>query len=197
MAEKSSPATVPVTSLAKLFELTEIRVQQLAKEGIVRKAKRGEYELYESIKGYIRYLRRLAAGKSGEGEGGNGYDTQRTRLYKARADTQEIIAARMSGTVHDAEVVAAVMNDMVARSRAKLLSIPTVCAPKVADISDPNQILDILKDAVHEALEELSDYPAEEVVARQLQQPLPVESDDVGDPDDEITEPGAPKPSVP
>jgi hypothetical protein len=62
---------------------------------------------------------------------------------------------------------------MIANARSRLLAIPTAVAPKVADISDPNQCLDILTEGIHEALAELaSAYPSEAVVAKQLDQPM-------------------------
>lgn len=173
MANDTASPTVPVGTLAKLFNLTEVRVQQLAKMGVVIKGERGRYDLWASVRGYVRYLQDRAAGKSGgDGDGGN-YEKHRTRLYAARADAQEVLANRLKGTVHDAEVIASVMNEMIANARSKFLAVPTTAAPKVADLSDPNECKAVLTDAVHECLTELADYPAAEIVARQLNQAPP------------------------
>lgn len=173
MANDTASPTVSVGTLAKLFNLTEVRIQQLAKMGVIQKGERGRYDLWGSVRGYVRYLQDRAAGKSG-GDGDEGsYEKHRTRLYAARADAQEILAARLKGTVHDAEVVAATMNEMIANARSKILAIPASTAPKVADLSDPNDCKAVLTDAVHECLAELADYPAAEIVARQLNQAPP------------------------
>lgn len=182
MPNDTASPTVPVGTLAKLFNLTDVRVQQLAKMGVVKKSARGTYDLWGSIKGYIGYLQERSGGQSGKGDE-SGYDKQRTRLYAARADAAEIFAARLKGTVHDGEVVAAVVNEMIANTRARLLSLPSVCAPKVADLADPNQCLDLLTDAVHEALEELAHYDADAVVAKQLKQPAPMQPLDDDEPE--------------
>lgn len=48
---------VGVTTLAKLFDLTPMRVQQLASAGVVVKVSHGTYALGESVKNYIKFLR--------------------------------------------------------------------------------------------------------------------------------------------
>jgi hypothetical protein len=58
------------------------------------------------------------------------------------------------------------MNDMVANARSRILAIPTLVAPRVADESDPAVCLEIIRDAAHEALTELTDYNPDKVVAR-------------------------------
>ncbi len=50
------PTTVPIGRICELTGLTQRHVQRLAKEGVIPKAKRGEYPLDESIQGYIKYL---------------------------------------------------------------------------------------------------------------------------------------------
>jgi phage terminase Nu1 subunit (DNA packaging protein) len=166
MPNKTEAQTVPVAALANIFNITQVRVQQLAKMGVVVKSSRGTYELWKSVKGYIKYLQDRAAGKGmGEGDGGD-YEKHRTRLYAARADAQEVISAKLKRTAHDAEAVAEVMNDMVANARSRILAIPTLVAPRVADESDPAVCLEIIRDAAHEALTELTDYNPDKVVAR-------------------------------
>ena len=162
--------TYPVGAIAKLLLLTERRVQQLTKQGIIPKAERGRYELAPSVQGYIRYLH---ATNKPNGAAAEDYEKHRSRLYKARADAQEIVAERMKGAVHDAEVIAAVMNEMIANARAKLLSIPTLCAPTVADITDVNKCKEEITRAIYDVLNELSNYPADEIVARQLKMTPP------------------------
>lgn len=79
-----------VSELARLFHLTERRVQQLAKEGIIPKAKRGQYELEAAVEGYVHYLQERASGR----QEGTYHDTsdikrERQRLIKAQADKIE------------------------------------------------------------------------------------------------------------
>lgn len=62
----SSPLTPVSTSLhtlSVLLDLTERRVQQLVREGIVVRKKPGCYDLIASLQGYVRYLRAQAQKK--------------------------------------------------------------------------------------------------------------------------------------
>ena len=49
--------TQPIAVIAKLLDLSERRVQQLSREGVIPKATRGQYDLVGSVRGYVRYLR--------------------------------------------------------------------------------------------------------------------------------------------
>jgi phage terminase Nu1 subunit (DNA packaging protein) len=46
-----------VSQLAKLLEITEVRIRQLSKEGYIPKEKRNTYPTIGTIQGYIRFLR--------------------------------------------------------------------------------------------------------------------------------------------
>ena len=53
----------PASTLAKLFHLTERRVQQLARDGIIAKGIKGKYDLVSSVQGYVKYLQERALGR--------------------------------------------------------------------------------------------------------------------------------------
>lgn len=48
--------TCEIQHLIKLFNLTKERIHQLVKLGVVVKAARGKFKLWDSIRGYITYL---------------------------------------------------------------------------------------------------------------------------------------------
>ena len=50
------------------------------------------------------------------------------------------------------------MNDMLGAFRARILSIPSKFSPQLVGLTEIPPIKVVLKQAVHEALEELSDY---------------------------------------
>lgn len=168
--------------LEDLLGLGARSVQQLAKDGVLSKAARGKYNLFESIRGYVKFCQERMkgyAGAGGEEAGVGSYEQHRARLYKAKADQQEMLAARMKGELHDGATIAAVMNEMIANSRSKFLAAGTILAPRVADIEDANECKELIDQVLYEALAELSNYPAEEVVARQLNLPVPSDEDDM------------------
>lgn len=59
---------VGVTTLSKLFDLTPMRIQQLATAGVVVKAGHGRYLLGESVRGYVKFLRERAETRGGSRE---------------------------------------------------------------------------------------------------------------------------------
>ena len=86
----------PVSTIAKLFNLTERRVQQLAKDGVIPKANKGKYELVACVQGYIHYLQERAMGKDSAPQ--DTY-TERARLLKAQADKTELEVGTLKGNL--------------------------------------------------------------------------------------------------
>lgn len=156
--------TVEVGGLAKLFNLTAVRVQQLAADGVVVKQARGRYDLWASIRNYIKFLQERKVNQwDGGAEGSeDGYAMHRARLTKAKADMAEMEAELMKGTTHDAAAVAAVWADMIGNARAKLLGLPVKLAGALDGMTVAER-QEVLKLAVNEALAELADYRPEVV----------------------------------
>lgn len=178
MAQDTASPTVPVGTLAKLFNLTDMRVQQLSKMGVTLKAAHGRYELWPSIKGYITYLQERAGVKAatsnaeGEDDGGD-YNKHRARLYRSKADQSEIEVALIRATVHESESVAKVWEDMIVNARSKLLSLPVKLAPRLEGVADRKEIKAVIEAAVYEALNELSNYDPSRVTRKSLPEHQP------------------------
>lgn len=169
MANKNDSPTVPVGTLAKLFNLTDIRVQQLAKMGVVVKAARGTYELWPSIKGYVKYLQDRSKGmNTGTGGGSDddpdSYQKHRTRLYRARADKEEIQADIMRAKAHDGQIIEKVWADMIGNAKTRIMAIPTKAAGKVQSVLPLPQVEAILREPCNEALNELAAYDPRKLV---------------------------------
>ena len=169
-----------VKKLARIFNITEVRVQQLAKMEVIVKTERGLYDLWLSIKGYIRFLQDRSGKKTGGIDGDeNSYETQRTRVYKARAEILEAQSQAMRGELHDAACIAEVMGEALASMRAKLLAIPTTAGPRVADETDANKCAALIETLLHEAMTECSKYNGREILNRYLKrnEPKPEEEE--------------------
>lgn len=145
--------TQPVTVIARLLDLSERRVQQLVREGVIPKPERGRYELVGAVRGYVRYLRDLVL-KSETGVAD--YGTERARLVKARADLAEMEAARMRGALLAAPEVAAAWTAIVALMRTRLLALPDTLAPRIHETTTIAEARGVLKTAVHEVLAEIA-----------------------------------------
>lgn len=142
----------PVSTIAKLFDLTERRVQQLTKEGVIPKSSRGKYELVPTVKGYINYLK----GKSGlDGESITNIASERARLIKMQADKLAMELEEEKGRLLDASEVEAAWNNIVTRCRSVLLRIPSKLALQLS-VASPQEAEHIMKKAINDALLELS-----------------------------------------
>jgi hypothetical protein len=51
----------PIAVIARLLDLSERRVQQLSRDGVIPKAERGQYDLVGAVRGYVVYGRPRAA----------------------------------------------------------------------------------------------------------------------------------------
>jgi phage terminase Nu1 subunit (DNA packaging protein) len=157
MSEAKSP-TVDVGTLSKLFNLTAVRVQQLAKDGVVTKAERGRYDLWPSIRGYIKFLQERKVNQWDSGDDAGDWQKERARLTRAKADMAEMQAAILKGTVHEAKAVESVWTDHLLACRAKLLSMPKKLAPRVHGVEKLTSIETEIDAAITEALNELASY---------------------------------------
>lgn len=79
----------PASFYAKLFDVTERRIQQLAKDGTIPKAARGKYPLIGTIKGYVKFLQDRSLAKVAD-YSDTDIRAQKLRLTKAQADAQEL-----------------------------------------------------------------------------------------------------------
>jgi phage terminase Nu1 subunit (DNA packaging protein) len=148
----SSPV-VSLAVIAKLFNLTGRRVQQLVAEGIIPRAEKGKYELVPCVRGYISYLQERAVGKSVEDIDTN---KERGRLLKAQADKVDLEVAALRGELVPIDKTQAVWTAYLANCRAKLLAIPHKLAPRVLLAKEVAEVQAIIEGEIHECLTELA-----------------------------------------
>jgi hypothetical protein len=113
--------TQPIAVIARLLDLTERRVQQLVREGVIPAParagpERGRYDLVGAVRGYVRYLRAQATQSSG---GSVDFGAERARLVKAKADLAEMDAEVRRGGLLPAGAVEEAWIAMLARMRAR------------------------------------------------------------------------------
>lgn len=149
-----SSSAQPLAVIAKLLDLSERRVQQLSREGVIPKATRGQYDLIGSVRGYVRYLRDQAAKAQA---GAPDYASERARFIRARADLAEMEAEQKRGAVIAATDVEETWIAVLALLRTRLLALPDRLAPRLHAEDSPAGIRDTLRGAIREALEELAE----------------------------------------
>jgi len=131
----------PATTIAKLFNLTERRIQQLAKEGIIPKSERGKYDLVAAVRGYVKYLQERALGRS-EGSYNDSSDikVERKRLIKAQADKTESENHKLRGELVPFELVEDVLNEVAVLYGSGVDALPGRLANELAGINEPAEI---------------------------------------------------------
>lgn len=141
---------VGTSELASILGLTDSRIRQLERGGILTKLERGKYDLASSVQGYCAYLKEEAEQPEGM--------TEKDLLDRTRRKKIELEIQIMQGELHRAGDVQRVMNNMLGTFRSRCLSIPYKLAPQLLAVTDLPVIQATIKKDIYEALTELSDY---------------------------------------
>lgn len=137
----SKAPTYPVGTIAKLLMLSDRRVQQLTKEGVIPKAERGRYELAPAVQGYIRYLQERSLRSD---QSPIDYHTEKARLTKAQADREEVEAAKAMGEVVSVKQVEVNLANLFAEVRANLRNIPDRVVSALVGSTDEREVKAVL-----------------------------------------------------
>jgi phage terminase Nu1 subunit (DNA packaging protein) len=152
-----------VAVIARFLNLTERRVQQLARDGIIPKAEKGKYDLVRCVQQYVRYLQDRAYGNA---DAPRDTHHERARLIKAQADKTELEVAALRNQLIPIETIEHDWMQQVSACRMRLLAIPSKSAFQIAALKQPTEIERFLKAAIYEALSELAhDEPLPEADA--------------------------------
>jgi phage terminase Nu1 subunit (DNA packaging protein) len=154
MSQAGTPL-YPGKTIAKLFNLTERRVQQLAKDGIIPKAERGKYELIGSVQGYVKYLQDRAIGQHDPSP--TGLADEKIRLTRAQADEKELQVSILKRELIPAPEIIEAWSEMVGTIRARLLALPGRLANRVMSFENVRDAEDYAREEVYSALQELGD----------------------------------------
>lgn len=141
---------VPLATISTFLDLTERRVNQLVKEGVLPRADRGKYPFLGCMKGYIKYLRAMA------NDGSLSLTDERTRLTRAQAEGEEMKVKALKGDLIHRDTAEKLWEDVIVACRARLLSMPSKVAPIVIHCKTIPEVRDKIESLVHEALNELS-----------------------------------------
>jgi phage terminase Nu1 subunit (DNA packaging protein) len=126
-------ALADVKQVAKALNITDRRVQQLAKEGLPKEEK-GKYDLGKCMLWYIRYLQ-AALEASGRRDSGEeefiGAREERARLLRAEAELKEMELAAKRGQMVTIADVEKQYSDLAHSIRARIMAIPPRLAPEI------------------------------------------------------------------
>lgn len=157
-----------VDIIAKLFQISVRRVQQLTQDGVLQtiEEKRGKhtirrYDLIPTIQAYIKYLSDKAYGRE-QKESVTDKEEQKLQaevdIKKVKAKIVQLELDELEGRMHSAEDVEAMTTDLCLAVRSALLSMPGQLAVDVAEVTNAAEISEIIKSTVNDILDELSRY---------------------------------------
>ncbi len=148
--------------LADMLGIKQTTVRHLASSGVMPRVSSGRYKMRDCVHNYVMQLRI----QSKNPESGSTNEKPELRDMQAKHEAvklqmSEMQLKLMQGKLHKSEDVEKVMTNMLASMRAKLLSLPSRIAPSIAGVSDPAEVVTILKDVIYDVLHELADYTPE------------------------------------
>lgn len=131
-------------AVAQWLGLTDRRVRQLRDEGVIDERSPGLYDLKETTRKYIAFLR------------GGSLADERARLTRAKREAVEMENGMKREDLHRTEDIEKGIATMILNIRGRLLVLPNKLAPALAAMDgDQGAIFDALEQAIREALEGL------------------------------------------
>ena len=141
--------------VADHLDLSVKRVSELIRDGILpSKPGRSPLNIDVCRVAYISYLRKLGGYHKRSGSGD--IAEEKTKLTAAQARKAELEVEELEGNLIPSQLVEDTWIDYVANARAKLLALPSRVAHQVITIDTYSEAEELIKDQVHEALDELA-----------------------------------------
>lgn len=142
--------------LASFLNVSERRIQQLAKEDILIKAARGKYKLMPSIKGYIKFIQGHAYGDRAIG---TDLQSARARESRLRGDLLQIEIAKECKQLVSAEYFEPLLAAWAAKGRSEFVNGVNKI---IADIEGEHDVvvdIEMIGKYIASALDAVGDYP--------------------------------------
>ena len=150
--------------IGKLFDLSERRVQQLAKDGVLPAASLRPYkfDLLPTVKAYIKYLSNKANGKEEKSADTAKAESDKLRaeadLKQSKAKIAEMQLKELEGKMHRSEDVEAMTNDLVFTVRSMIMALPGRLAMDVSQAASAAEASALIRSECHKILNELAGY---------------------------------------
>ena len=157
-SEKITDETeVSTTELATVLGVSARRVQQMAQDGTVPTCRKGFFRLADSVQRYIKFL---SDGPMDEEDKKleKARRVAETTMKASKATIAKLEADELKGTMHRAEDVAALTEDLVYTIRGALNALPGRLAVDVAAVSTPAEASEVIRKEVSKVMRELAGY---------------------------------------
>ena len=189
---EETPGYCKTEDLANLFGLTGQWINQLTRDGVIKRrdtpaGKR--YNVVESVRAYTQYLRDKAANRADRGipedKELEKFDAE-VRIKRAKAEIAELEAQEGQGIMHRSEDVAAMTEDLIYTIRGSLMALPGRLAVDVVSAQTAAEAADIIRAEVFKVMQELSQYRYDpQKYEERVRDRMKWESDSEVDSDDE------------
>jgi len=140
--------TYSLETISKLLMLSERRCQQLVTDGVIPKHARGEYDLVQSVQGYVKFLRERAFG----GVANTDQHTEKTRLVSAQANIAEMTDYEMRGDLVRTDDVRRTIFSAARSVRNSVQTIPDRISMPIAGMSDQHDIHELIDGEIMQVL---------------------------------------------
>lgn len=137
-------------NIARYLKLTPQRVRQLKEKGILREARFGLYDLCDSTRRYIDYIR--------QGEEKINYNEERARLTAVKRQREELELREKEKFLHTSDDVERILSRMLSNFKSRLLAVPANLSPILAKKTDKTEIYKLILESIKEALAELASF---------------------------------------
>lgn len=172
MAEGKKQNLQSSAIIGRLFGVTDRRVQQLAKEGVIPvvSSRPYKFDLLPTVQAYIKYLSDKANGKEQKTADTVQAENDKLRaeadLKQSKAKIAEMQLKELEGKMHRSEDVEAVVNDLVYAIRGMIMALPGRLAMDVTKAANPNEASALIRAECCQILNELSEYKYDPEVYR-------------------------------
>lgn len=161
---EETPGYCKTEDLANLFGLTGQWINQLTRDGVIKRRETPagkRYNVVESVRAYTQYLRDKAANRGEKGipeeKELEKFDAE-VRIKQAKAKIAELEADEIQGIMHRSEDVAAMTEDLIYTVRGSLMALPGRLAVDVSNAQTAAEASEIIRREVFKLMEELSMY---------------------------------------
>ncbi len=137
-------------SIAKYLNLTPQRVRQLKDKGILREVRPGLYDLCDSTRRYINYIR--------QGDENLNYNDERAKLTEVKRRREELELREREKYLHESADVERIVSRILVNFKSRLLAVPANLSPILAKKNEKTEIYKLILEAIKEALMELANY---------------------------------------
>lgn len=164
MAETAKKNLQGSDIIAKLFGVTERRVQQLAKDGVIPVAQKRPYkfDLLPTVQAYIKHLSEKANGKEQKSTDTVQAEADKLRaeadLKQSKAKIADMQLKELEGKMHRSEDVEAMTNDLVYTVRSMIMALPGRLAMDVVQVTTANEASALIRSECYNILNELAGY---------------------------------------